>query len=276
MFRSLIIVTALVCGGSATMLVNMSVPKESETAQAPEVVQEAPTVNILAALRTVEPGAELTEDDLGWIEWPRNALHPSFVSQSDVPDALTNTVGAIARTAMFSGQPILPESFADTRQGYLSSLLSPGMRAVAIEISAAKTAGGFVLPNNRVDILLTSRCEDDMMCRTRMKTDTILQNVRVLAIDQSGTVADAESAALLGKTATLELMPGDAELVIAAEASGQLSLLLRSIDDNEVFEPEEVAVLEPEPAPAPAPVIVEKPRTVKVNRGGVSEIVVLN
>jgi len=272
MFRSLIIVTALVCGGSATMLVNMSVPDETETAAAPEVVQEAPTLQVLAAVRSIEQGAELVMEDIGWIEWPRNALHPSMVSSNDVPDALETTVGSIARINMFAGQPVLPESFADTRQGYLSSLLSPGMRAVAIEVSAAKTAGGFILPNNRVDILLTSRCEDEIRCRTRMKTETILQNVRVLAIDQSGTASNADSAVLVGKTATLELSPDDAEQVIAAEASGGLSLLLRSFDDNEVVEPkEEVATLIPEPQ-----IVEQPPRTVKVTRGGVSEIVVLN
>lgn len=270
MFRSLIIVTALVCGGSATLLVNMASPKDDAIAETPAAVQEAPTLQILAAVRTVSEGNELTAEDLGWIEWPKTALHPGFVTQGDTPDALETTVGAIARTDMFPGQPVLPESFADTRQGYLSSLLSPGMRAVAIEVSARKTAGGFILPNNRVDILLTSRCEDDIMCRTRMTTETILQNVRVLAIDQSGSNQNAESTVLVGKTATLELSPDDAELVIAAEASGGLSLLLRSVDDNEVFVPNEIANLAPTPSPE------EPPRTVKVTRGGITEIVVLN
>ncbi|CUH84912.1 Flp pilus assembly protein CpaB [Thalassovita mediterranea] len=273
MFRSLIIVTALVCGGSATLLVNMSTPQGSETANAPQVVEEAPTLKVLAAVRPITQGVELTEGDLGWIEWPRNAVHSSMVSDTDSPDALKNTLGNIARMDMFAGQPILPDSFANTRQGYLSSLLSPGMRAVAIKISAAKTAGGFILPNNRVDILLTQRCDDEIRCRTKMSTDTILQNVRVLAIDQSGSNADADGAVLLGKTATLELSPDDAEQIIAAEASGNLSLLLRSIDDNEIFEPkkQEVANLTPE-----VQEVAEPPRTVKVTRGGVSEIVVLN
>lgn len=274
MFRPLIIVTALVCGGSATMLVNMSAPDtDTVTAiPAPVEVQETPTLKVLAAVRPIDQGTELTAADLGWIDWPRNALHSSMISSDAMPEALENTQGSIARMNMFAGQPVLPDSFADTRQGYLSSLLSPGMRAVAIEVSAAKTAGGFVLPNNRVDILLTQRCDDEIRCRTRMSTETILQNVRVLAIDQSGTNPNSDSAVLVGKTATLELSPDDAEQVIAAEASGNLSLLLRSIDDNEVLElKREVATLEPEPQ---APVAA--PRTIKVTRGGVSEIVVLN
>ncbi|MCG7492571.1 Flp pilus assembly protein CpaB [Thalassobius sp. Cn5-15] len=273
MFRSLIIVTALVCGGSATLLVNMSSPKGEDQATAPVVVQEAQTLKVLAATRPVVQGAELTAEDLGWIDWPRNALHSGMVSSKDAPDALETTVGTIARMDLFAGQPVLPDSFSDTRQGYLSSLLSPGMRAVAISVSAAKTAGGFILPNNRVDILLTQRCEDEVRCRTRMSTDTILQNVRVLAIDQSGAGPESGGTVLLGKTATLELSPDDAEQVIAAEASGNLSLLLRSVDDNAVIQPkkEEVATLIPEQKEPEA-----APRTVKVTRGGVSEIVVLN
>lgn len=270
MFRSLIIVTALVCGGSAAMLVKMSVPATA-TAEGAQTAAELVTVQVLSATQPIEEGAEIKVEDLGWIDWPQAAVNPGFIQKSLTPEGLDGAVGQIARSNFFPGQPLLSEGLADSRQGYLSSLLTPGMRAVAIEISAAKTAGGFILPNNRVDILMTSVCSDALLCRHSMRTETILQNVRVLAIDQSGTGPSSENTVLVGKTATLELSPDDAEQVIAAEASGALSLLLRSAEDNVVVEPKrEVARLEPQVELAP------EPRTVKVNRGGVSEIVVLN
>ncbi|MFY0680372.1 MAG: Flp pilus assembly protein CpaB [Thalassovita sp.] len=266
MLRSLIIIVALVCGGSAALLMRMADP--SGQAVQVEAGPAVKTVQVLVALRHVEPGLELTAEDLAWADWPETALQDTFIQSVTTPDAAVTTVGHIARQELWPGQPIMTESFAQSRDGYLASLLSPGMRAVAIQVSAAKTAGGFVLPNNRVDVLLTSVCDSGLACKHSMQSETILQNVRVLAIDQSGSNPNGENNVLVGKTATLELSPEDAEQIVAAEASGALSLLLRSSEDNEI---KQLTRLEPEQIE-----VAPEPRTIKVNRGGISEIVQLN
>ncbi len=269
MLRSLILVIALVCGGSAAVLVKTIAPAGLSTAKndGPEQL-----VEVLVAASELTEGTETGTASLTWIKWPKEALTESYLVRTGGKDEKTQYAGMILRHTYGAGQPIRKESLSDSREGYLSALLTTGMRAVAIEVSAAQTAGGFILPNNRVDILLTTECNFGIACKHAMKTETILQNVRVLAIDQSGSQPNADSTVIIGKTATLELNPDDAETIVAAEASGSISLLLRSVDDNEV---KEVAQAEPVFQPT-VEMVEEQPRTVKVNRGGISEIVVLN
>ncbi|MBR9651689.1 Flp pilus assembly protein CpaB [Thalassovita aquimarina] len=269
MLRSLIIVFALVCGGTAAILVKTVAPAGISSANAEGAT---PLVEILVAAGEVTEGTETKTENLTWAKWPETALSESYLVRTGTKGELKQYAGMIMRHTYGPGQPIRKESLSDSREGYLSALLTSGMRAVAIEVSAAQTAGGFILPNNRVDILLTTECNFGIACKHAMKTETILQNVRVLAIDQSGSQPNADSTVIIGKTATLELTPEDAETIVAAEASGSISLLLRSVDDNEV---KEIAQAEPVFEP-PVAVQEQQPRTVKVNRGGVSEIVVLN
>ena len=108
----------------------------------------------------------------------------------------------------------------------MAAILSSGMRAVSTEISAENGAGGFILPNDRVDVMLSKREKDNIVT-----SQVILTNVRVLAIDQAPKEREGQNA-VVGKTATLELTPGDAEILTRARQSGTLSLALRSIADG--------------------------------------------
>ncbi|QIZ79191.1 Flp pilus assembly protein CpaB [Thalassovita gelatinovora] len=273
MLRSLIIAIALVCGGSAAVLVKTVAPAGISSASIDPDHAPVPIVQVLVAATELTEGTETKPELLAWATWPKDAASESYHIRTGADDELEQFTGMILRHNFAPGQPILSGSLSNSREGYLSALLSAGMRAVAIEVSAAQTAGGFILPNNRVDVLLTTNCTSGIACKHAMKTETILQNVRVLAIDQSGSSPNSESAVIIGKTATLEMAPEDAETIIAAEASGSISLLLRSVDDNEI---KELAQSEPIFALPEATAEVEPIRTVKVNRGGVSEVVVLN
>ena len=231
-----------------------------------------PVVEVLVARTEMTEGSETKTENLTWATWPKAAALDSYHIRTGEKGELAQFAGMIMRHNYAPGQPIMSNSFSDSREGFLSALLNSGMRAVAIEVSAAQTAGGFILPNNRVDILLTTECNFGIACKHAMKTETILQNVRVLAIDQSGSSPEADSTVIIGKTATLELTPEDAETIVAAEASGSISLLLRSVNDNEIKEVAQAETVYEPPVLEPE----QQPRTVKVNRGGVSEIVVLN
>jgi pilus assembly protein CpaB len=128
-----------------------------------------------------------------------------------------------------SGEPIREDKLS-RGSNLLASLLTPGKRAVAIRISVESTAGGFILPNDRVDVIQTvvrpGPNQTDNLSRT------FLSNIRVLAVDQKVEETKGQAVAV-GKTATLELSPAQAEAIAAAQSNGTLSLSLRSVADND-------------------------------------------
>jgi pilus assembly protein CpaB len=168
-----------------------------------------------------------------WMDWPQNAVRDDYIKQSDVPEAMTDMQGAVARFEIFEGDPIRQQKLVRSDQGYLSAVLDKGMRGVSIMVQADSASGGFIVPNDHVDVLLTRGAE---------QTETVLTNVRVLAINtrlgETGTTGAPEDpnnprAEIFGGSAiaTLELDPAQTETVINARSLGQLSLALRSIVD---------------------------------------------
>jgi len=111
----------------------------------------------------------------------------------------------------------------------LAAILTPGMRAISTQISPETGAGGFILPNDRVDVILTLRNQRDA-AKVGSGSETILRNVRVLAIDQSIEEKNGQKV-VVGKTATLELLPGQAETLALSHELGTLTLSLRSMAD---------------------------------------------
>lgn len=197
-------------------------------APAPQQV-EAPqpqSQRILAAARDLAPGERLAAGDMRWTEWPQEAVLPSHIVRDRDAEAVERLTGAIARTAVTSGEPLSEARLVLAGEaGFMAAVLTPGMRAVAVPTSARAGAGGFILPNDRVDILVSTDREGGM------RTDVVVENVRVLAIDQS--YSDERDGAVVGSTATVELLPEQARAVALAVAGGDISLALRSIADTE-------------------------------------------
>lgn len=205
----------------------------------PPVVETAPpampTSDVLVAAVDVPVGRGIKAGDLRWQPWPADAVPNGSIKKSDAPNGLDETAGSIARSGFLNGEPIRRERLIKADGGgFLSAILPSGMRAVAISIDTRGTtsAGGFVLPNDHVDILQTYRDgEASQSGGTDVhRSETILVNVRVLAIGQNVQEQSGEKV-VTGETATLELTPAQAELVTLAQKSGQLSLTLRSIAD---------------------------------------------
>jgi pilus assembly protein CpaB len=160
--------------------------------------------------------------------WPQGGVVQGFITETDKPDALKELQGAVVRLPIFEGEPIRPEKVADSNSRILSALLPAGKRAVATEISVATGAGGFILPNDRVDVIMVRKGTGT----EKFITETVLSNVRVLAIDQQIQEKDDGSKAVVGTTATLELTPDQTKvLVVAQQMADRLSLALRSIAD---------------------------------------------
>lgn len=227
MLRVLILVIAIGAGGLAAWLVLSTRSRETVAAAPPSPVTQPMTEIVVAAVELGQ-GQVLDEKSIRWQSWPKDAIGPGFISRETAPDAVKSLSGVLVRNHFISGEPIREEKLARGPAGMLASMLPTGKRAVAIRVSAESAAGGFILPNDRVDVIQNVSVADQG--KTEHKSRTLLRNVRVLAVDQT---ADETKGQLnvVGKTATLEVTPAEAETLASAQAAGTLSLALRSITD---------------------------------------------
>ncbi len=229
MLRVVILVVALGAGSLAAWLALSLKPGVAVTTvetPAPPV----PMTDILVASSDIPQGQALSESSVRWQSWPKDAVNPGFISRSAKPEAVKALTGAMVRSHFVAGEPIREDKLSQGSSNLLASILSPGKRAVAIRISVESTAGGFILPNDRVDVIQTVARPAEG--QTENLSRTILTNIRVLAVDQKVDEMKGQ-ATVAGKTATLELSPTQAEAVAAGQASGILSLSLRSAADND-------------------------------------------
>jgi pilus assembly protein CpaB len=229
--RILVLIVALAAGGLAALLAGGS---GNKTAPPPPELTKIDTVEILIAKGDIAMGQTITADDLQWQAWPTAAASPSFVRKSDRPDAIQQLTGSIARTPFVVGEPMREAKLIKANgSGFMAAILPTGMRAISTEISPETGAGGFILPNDHVDVILSRRDrEAEKQTGVELHTsETILRNVRVLAIDQTIEEKNGQRV-VVGKTATLELGPGQAESLALARQLGTLTLALRSIADS--------------------------------------------
>jgi pilus assembly protein CpaB len=203
----------------------------SEPAPAAHVALAAPaqitTRDVLVAGSDIKSGEILSPDSLRWQAWPEANLNETFITRDQRPAAMTELSGTFVKTPFVTGEPIRDARLMETNANLLSNKLAPGFRAVAVKVTAESTAGGFILPGDRVDVIRTTIGEGE---GARDESQIIISNARVLAIDQ--TAVQTPDGIVVGETATLEVAPGQAELLVGAEASGMLSLALRAVADH--------------------------------------------
>jgi pilus assembly protein CpaB len=232
--RIVVLAIALGAGGIAAFLASGS-DKPPPTA-APVV--QLPTVDVLVAKSDINLGQSVKPEDMQWQSWPSATASSTFIKRNDRPDATNQLTGSIARAPFIAGEPIREQKLVKADgSGFMAAILPAGMRAVSTEISPETGAGGFILPNDRVDVLLTRRLKNpDHPDQPDVSTsELILTNIRVLAIDQAPKEKDGQTTAV-GKTVTLELRPDQTGTLAAARQAGSLSLALRSIADVNVAE----------------------------------------
>ena len=189
-------------------------------------------MDVLVAKNDIGLGQSVTADDLQWQTWPAATASNNFIRRNERPEATKDVIGSIARAPFIAGEPIRePKLVKANGSGFMAAILPTGMRAVSTEISPETGAGGFILPNDRVDVILSKREKNpDKNGPDLVHAEIILSNIRVLAIDQAPKEKDGQNA-VVGKTVTLELKPEQAEILARARQSGTLSLALRSIVD---------------------------------------------
>ena len=189
-----------------------------------------PSEAVLVATRDLGFGAVIGASDVRWQSWPREQVPAGTISRTMQPDGLNNVAGAIVRSNGSAGEPLHADRLVKGNgSGFLAAVLPAGMRAVAIDLldKEKSSAGGFILPNDRVDVIRTFHPDD---APSALASETILTNIRVLAIGQNVQEQSGERT-VIGSTATLELLPEQAEKVILAQRTGQLALSLRAMTD---------------------------------------------
>jgi len=261
-------------------------------------VEVRPMAKVLVAAKDLEPGKRLVEADLEWKDWPVDEVNPVFITDGSTPvpakpaaesaaekatdavnrvtkaatelattGAKSDYIGSVVREPILAGEPIVSRKIVRAGDsGYLAAYLEPGMRAMAIAVTVESAAGGFILPGDRVDVVLTAETNRDGAVegatKSKFASGVVLQNIKVLAIDQATRVGD-DAQAVVGATATLEVRPQDSVLLAQAKSEGELSLSLRSYADT----------AGPSGATRRPVAAVSQPQAVRIYRGGAPEVV---
>jgi len=187
---------------------------------------------VLVAARNIPQGAALAPGDIAVRLFPQESVTASFVRVTQNPSAQAEYVGAVTRRAFAAGEPITLTSVVQPEgRGFMAAQLEPGFRAVAIEIKDNTAAGGFIQPNDRVDVIMTQRVRGDG-ASDQVRSDIVLTDVRVLAVGgatqpQTAGEAPTQTAA---SVAVLELTAADARTVTLAEEMGDITLALRGVE----------------------------------------------
>jgi pilus assembly protein CpaB len=232
---------------------------KGKPAPEPEAVAQTsgkPMTLVLVAKQDLAIGARLAAGDVAWQTWPSDAVNPAFITNGAAPAAATSAAkvaeaaavaagdmiggispekaveGAIVRDPILAGEPITARKIVRGGEGgYLSVVLQPGKRGVSVPITTETAAGGFILPGDRVDVLQSHEAASgEGQGGKGIVAETVLRNVRVLALDQS-TAAGKDAKAIVAATATLEVGAQDAEALTRAKAQGPVTLSLRAYTD---------------------------------------------
>ncbi|ESQ78625.1 Flp pilus assembly protein CpaB [Asticcacaulis sp. YBE204] len=241
----------------------------SQPAAATSVAVEAPQVKVLVAARDLKVGERLTDTDLTWKDWPESAITAAYLTdrpvavanaakspeetpqKTEVKAETTDTagkvvegvekalnpthgmeavLGGVVREEILANEPVILRKVVRADEGgFMAVMLAPGMRAMAVPVSVENTAGGFILPGDRVDILVSAEVRKSDG-QSSFVAKPVLRNIKILAIDQA-VQAKADQPSVIGATATLEVSPEDGQALAQAKAQGTLSLMLRSYAD---------------------------------------------
>lgn len=217
-------------GGAGYLAMNMKPQQQVVQMEAAPAAPQIELDQVLVASEEIPIGGVL-DSQLRWQEWPKASITEGFITQSAKPTAIEDLKGSVARVVIMAGEPIRDAKLVGKDQSLMSSILPSGKRAIAVEITADTSAGGFILPNDFVDVIMTRRAANATGGESFV-TETILSNIRVLAIDQTIREDEEGRKVKVGQTATLELTPSQSEIVtVAQQMADRLALALRSTAD---------------------------------------------
>ncbi|EKF44334.1 Flp pilus assembly protein CpaB [Nitratireductor indicus] len=217
--------------GAGYVAKNLTAPKPQPVADTGPQKPEVRMTDVLVLGQDVTMGSELN-GSLRWEPWPADNVNANFITRDQSPQALEELNSSIARVALYSGEPLRRSKLIGEGISFMSAILPSGKRAVATQIAADTSAGGFILPNDFVDVIMTRR-QQEAVSTGGFITETILKNIKVLAIDQTIQEDEEGRRVKVGETATLELTPEQAEIItVAQQMADRLTLSLRAITDT--------------------------------------------
>ncbi len=229
--RNILILTVAVIVAGFTAMMARGWLLEQREAMRPKPVAEAPKPvlpMVLVAKYHLKPGSFVQQGSMEWMPWPKEALNKGYIIKGE--RKLEDFLGAVTRATVHAGEPITDARFVKPGdRGFMAAVLTPGNRAATVPISATTGNAGFIFPGDMVDLILTAKYGEGNPTGdgSANYAATILENLRVLAIDQNTENVKGQTA--VGRTATLEVTPRQAEVIALAMTMGQLSLSLRSL-----------------------------------------------
>lgn len=234
--RLIVFAIAILAAGMAALLANGFLGGRTKTKL---VEKEINTIDVLVARKAIGLGERFKAADFGWQPWPKAAASESgYITKAAQPNAEKDYVGAIARTSFLPNEPLNQAKVVKSDDGgVLAAILPAGMRAISTKINEESAVAGFILPADRVDVIVTRKVRGRDGRQEQTVSDTLFRNVKVLAIGQEIETKEGKMVAS-GKTATLELSPTQAETLALAQAMGDVSLTLRSLSENKAGNPE--------------------------------------
>lgn len=224
-----LVVAAIAAVGALLLIRGMGANRAEQTAaESPPIAGE----QVLVVARDVAQGAALTPSDLAVALFPEASVAPNFVRLSAQPSAQADLVGAVTRRAFVQGEPITLNSVVQPDgRGFMAAQLEPGFRAIAVAIEADTAAGGFIQPNDHVDVIVTTRTTDPEGGGEQITSNIVLEDIRVLALGdrtQTQTAGEAPEVVDAG-VAVLEMTAEEARMFALAEERGKISLALRGV-----------------------------------------------
>jgi len=262
--RIIILAVALLAGmACVAILARGAASSQVRPAAPPPPPPPRPVVQVLVAKHDLAVGDRIDVPDVGWQPWPADSSNPAYITNgaattpatgqnltaaaTQIADAaskaaadpsqgpISRVLGALVRTPILAGEPVLTSKLVHAgAAGVMAVTLDPGKRAMALPLTAESAVGGFILPGDHVDVVMSRPVEGPPGVpgnqAKQVVASVVLNNVRVLAIDQNNA-GPQKIAAQVGATATVEVSPEQAEQLVVAKAVGQLTLVLRSYAD---------------------------------------------
>jgi pilus assembly protein CpaB len=231
----IVLVVAAIAAVGALLLIRSLGSRQAE--QTAAETEQIAGEQVLVAARDIPQGAALAPSDLAVALFPQSSVSQSFVRVSQQPSAQADFVGGVTRRAFVQGEPITANAVVQPEgRGFLAAQLEPGYRAVAIEIEAITAAGGFIQPNDHVDVIVTAKIDNREGGGETVRSDIVLRDVRVLALgDTTETQTSGEAPQVVeAGVAVLELTAEDARILALADEMGRLSLALRGVQAETV------------------------------------------
>lgn len=234
----LLAVAALVTAGLTAFLVQGWMEHQRSQMVSAPVKAKPAALQVLVAKKNIPRGKFIKPQDLQWQPWPEGKLPASYAVKGK--KKIEDFVGSVVRSSILAGQPVTNDAVVKAgERGFLAAVLTPGMRAMSVKVGATSAIAGLVFPGDRVDLILSGKFKIGDADKSERKlyraAETILTNVRILALDQrTNDQKENNKQKGIPKTATFELTPKQVEMVAIARSIGGLSLSLRSLAKEDI------------------------------------------